>query len=327
MSGGLRAGACLSLSGRFAPFGRHAEQGLRLWAAEFGVDLAVVDDESDPVKLGERLPAAASGVDLLFGPYSTLLARAAAAFAQNHGMLLFNHGGSGGRLNMAGQVVNVLTPAHRYAAPFIAHLAQSGSGRLFTYSETGLFGQQVTAGARGDARAAGIAVDVLDFDAPPDGPWNLFSAGVYEDDVDAVRRAQELSNPPQLICSVAAGVEAFADDVQSPDGIYGVGQWAPGMGASVDVGVTGPEFLATWRERFGGVPDYPGVQAYAAGAIASSAVRTAGTAEPGALWRAASELDVRTVFGRFRLDPATGEQVGHESVLTLWRGSDHTLAP
>jgi len=68
------------------------------------------------------------------------------------------------------------------------------------------------------------------------------------------------------------------------------------------------------------VPDYPGVQAYAAGAIAETAVHTAGTVAPEALWRAVAALDVTTVFGRFQIDPASGVQIGHEPALTQWRG-------
>lgn len=315
---GLHAGVCLSLTGRFAQFGMQAERGLRLWAEESGTELTIVDDESEPAVLTERLALLAPHVDLLFGPYSTVLMRAAMPVARQAGRLLFNHGGSGGRLNIPGCVVNVLTPADRYAAPFVTHLAAHGSERLCTYSEAGLFGRHVAAGAARDTRTAGIAVDRLDFDAPPNGIWDLLSAGVYEDDVAAVSRARELPNPPRLICSVAAGVAQFADDVAGSDGVFGIGQWAPGAGHDVDTGMDENEFLTAWRGRFGGAPDYPGVQAYAAGVVASVAMRNAASARSESLWPVAAGLDLTTVFGRFRLDAATGEQVGHAAVLTQW---------
>ncbi|WP_194924557.1 ABC transporter substrate-binding protein [Catenulispora pinisilvae] len=315
----IRAGACLSLTGRFAPFGTQAANGLRLWAAEAGAELVVVDDESEPTVLEARLPELAANVDLLFGPYSTILARAAAAFAQRRGLLLFNHGGSGGRLNIPGCVVNILTPADRYASPFVAHLAKSCSGRLFTYCEIGQFGRQVTAGAGRDARAVGIAIDQLDFDAPPDGEWDLLSAGVYEDDVAVVNRARALPNPPRLVCSVAAGVASFADDVDNAEGVFGVGQWTPGAVGVVEAGMDEREFLRVWEERFGGVPDYPGVQAYAAGVIAAAA-------GPGPHWDTVAALDLTTVFGRFRIDAAIGEQTGHTAVLTRWRDGRSLIA-
>lgn len=316
---GLRAGACLSLSGRFAPFGTQAADGLRLWARHGGTALTVLDDRSDTAELTRALTSLASEVDVLFGPYSTVLMRAAIPVAEQAGRLLFNHGGSGGALDRPGQVVNVLTPARRYAEPFIAHLAGVGGGPLFTAAGRGAFARDVVGGAADAALSAGLGVEVFDPDRPPDGTWDLLSAGVYEDDIATVRAARALANPPRHVCSVAAGVASFADDVDDPDGVFGIGQWSPGAVRDVDAGMREPEFLAAWQDRYGRVPDYPGVQAYAAGVIASAAVQTAGSFGQEELWRAARALEVVTVFGRFRIDPDTGEQVGHAAALTQWR--------
>lgn len=324
---GLCAGACLSLSGRFAPFGRQATDGLRLWAEQSGADLTVLDDESEPAVLAERLPGLAARVDLLFGPYSTVLMRAAVPIAADAGRLLFNHGGSGGVLDLPGQVVNVLTPASRYALPFVALLGGQEPAPLYTATRRGVFGRDVVAGVRAAAQAAGLQVKTLDLDTPPGGGWDLVSAGVYEDDVETVRAARALANPPRLVCSVAAGVAQFAADVEDPDGMYGVGQWAPGAHPAVLAGLPEPQFLDAWRERFGGAPDYPGVQSYAAGVIAEVAVHAAGTSASEPLWRAVAALDLSTVFGRFRIDPATGVQVGHDAALTRWHSGRHDVYP
>lgn len=308
----IRAGVCLSLTGRFAPFGTQAANGLRLWADTAAAELTVLDDESEPTVLTERLTALVPEVDVLFGPYSTVLMRAAIPVAAAAGRLLFNHGGSGGDLSRPGEVVNVLTPARRYAEPFVAHLAELGGAPLFTTTGRGVFGRDVTGGAANAARAAGIRVEVFDAERPPIGEWDLISAGVYEDDVAAVRRARAMANPPRLVCSVAAGVASFAGDVGDAEGVYGIGQWAPGSVRAVGAGMDETGFLGAWSERYGGAPDYPAVQAYAAGVVADAA-------GPGATWDTMAGLDVTTVFGRFRLDSATGEQIGHASVLTCWR--------
>jgi len=311
----IRAGACLSLTGRFAPFGTQAANGLRLWADTAGAELAVLDDESEPAVLTERLAGLAPEVDVLFGPYSTVLMRAAIPVAAAAGRLLFNHGGSGGNLSRPGEVVNVLTPARRYAEPFIAHLMQVCGGPLFTTTGRGAFGRDVTGGAAEAARAVGIRAEVLDADRPPVGEWDLISAGVYEDDMAAVRQARAMANPPRYVCSVAAGVASFAGDANDAEGVYGIGQWAPGAVRTVAAGMDEDAFLGAWNDRYGGAPDYPAVQAYAAGVIADAA-------GPGATWGTVAELDVTTVFGRFRLDAASGEQIGHAPVLTRWQGGE-----
>lgn len=323
---GLRAGACLSLTGRFAQFGRQAADGLRLAADEFGLDLAVLDDRSDPAVITELLPDLAARTDLLFGPYSTVLIRAAVPVARQSGRLLFNHGGSGGALREPGTVVNVLTPARRYALPFVERLLREDPAPLYVATRRGAFGRDIVAGATEATHAAGLHVETFEPASPPDGVWNLLSAGVYEDDVDTVRAARDLPNPPRMLCSVAAGVAQFAADVADPEGVFGVGQWAPGAGTRVGVGLTETQLLVAWRRRFGATPDYPGMQAYAAGVIGSRAAEAMGTCASDALWRQVAAMDVRTAFGRFRLDPATGEQVGHEAVLTQWHGGRQVIA-
>jgi len=323
----LRAGACLSLSGKFARFGQQAAQGLQLWADHDDVDLALLDDQSNVEALTERLPDLASQVDLLFGPYSTVLMRAAIRIAAESDRLLFNHGGSGGRLSAPGQLVNVLTPAWRYALPFVELVDQLYGVPLIVASRRGAFGRDVVDGAVQAAEASGQRVERFNVDAPPTGVWNLLSAGVYEDDVATVLAAQSLDTPPRLVCSVAAGVRDFARDVQASDGVLGIGQWAAGTRADVDLGIDEAAFLAEWGRRFGTGPDYPAVQAYAAGVIATASARSADSVDAGRLWQELVTLDARTVFGRFRLDPSTGEQVGHEAVLTRWERGRQVVVP
>src|SRR5271167_4877898 len=90
----LRVGACLSLTGRFARFGTQAAVGLAAWQAlTDGVVLVIEDDESSPHQLEAVLPAVAERCDVLLGPYSTQLMRAAGRIAADSGWLLWNHGG------------------------------------------------------------------------------------------------------------------------------------------------------------------------------------------------------------------------------------------
>ena len=88
MSGHLRIGACLSLSGRFAQFGRQAALGLEAWRSLDGAaDILVEDDRSDRRTLEAVLPGVAARCDILLGPYSTQLMRAAGRMAAESGWL------------------------------------------------------------------------------------------------------------------------------------------------------------------------------------------------------------------------------------------------
>ena len=61
------------------------------------------------------------------------------------------------------------------------------------------------------------------------------------------------------------------------------------------------------------------VQAYAAGLVAQRCVEEAGTLEDSALREVAERLDFSTFYGRFKIDPVTGCQLGRSTVLVQWQ--------
>jgi Periplasmic binding protein len=326
----LRIGACLSLSGKFAQFGRQAALGLEAWRSLDGdAELVIEDDRSDRHVLEAVLPGVARRCDVLLGPYSTVLARAAGQLAADSGWLVWNHGGSGDDVQRAhpGHVVSVLTPTSRYGEPFVRFLAGDAGDRrdLYVIHGTGRFGRQVADGTAAAAAQAGITVVRSDPESfpPPSlpGDWDLFSVGVFEQDADLATRALQLPRPPRRLCTVSAGVREFARAIDNPDGVFGIAQWFPGNGHQVLLGPREEAFLRAYAPA-GGVPDYPAVQAAAGAMIASHCARLTGSSHRAGLWAAAAALDTSTLFGRFRIDPANGVQVGHETTLTRWTTGD-----
>lgn len=306
--GVLRIGAPLSLSGRYARFGEQAARGLAAWRSlADGAELVVEDDRSDPDTLERVLRDLAGRCDLLLGPYSAGLARRAGRVAVDEGLLLWNHGGSGGPA-FPGHVVPVLTPAYRYAEPFVRHLVRSGDLRpLWIVHGKGRFAREVALGAQLQAQVSGLAVTAR---RPREPSWHLFSAGSFEEDVAAVTGIEV----PGAVCAVAAGVRAFGGAVPDPRGVYGVAQWFPGNGPDPAIGCGEREFIAA----YGAPPDYPAVQAAAAAIIAVHCAELAGGTGREELWQAAAGLRTTTLYGAFALDPGTGMQIGHRTVLTRW---------
>src|SRR4051794_2493348 len=148
----LRLGACLSLTGRYGRFGRQAATGLRVWQKLAGGDarLEIEDDGSDPEQFAERFPRVASRNDLVLGPYSTQLTRAAAEAMAEIDRLLWNQGGAGDDVQALcpGRRVSVLAPTSRYALPFVRTRArQTKRAPLWIVRGRGRFGRQVAAGA------------------------------------------------------------------------------------------------------------------------------------------------------------------------------------
>jgi len=326
----LRVGACLSLSGRFGQFGRQAAAGLETWQQLHGdADLLIEDDRSDPRQLVTVLPSVAARCDLLLGPYSSLLMRPAGRIASDAGLLLWNHGGSGDEAAWPGHVVSVLTPTADYFRPFIARLQKETPHPVLRIAQgKGTFGRQVAEGAEEHARANGMTVHRLDADgvfaSAPDEDWVLLTAGTFEHDIAVVSRALQFTQRPRLICAVAAGVRAFGDAVQEPEGIFGVAQWFPGSLPEAETGPAEDEFVTAYSRLQGTPPDYPAVQAAATAAIAVHCTQTADSISRQSLWTAAAALDTTTMFGSFTIDPVTGAQTGHDTTLVEWaNGSPH----
>jgi hypothetical protein len=248
--------------------------------------------------------------------------RAAGDIAADRGWLVWNHGGSGDDVEAAhpGHVVSVLTPTSRYTEPFLRHITGDKPRGLYIASGPGSFGRQVTAGAEAIARELGIRTSRLDPDNLPshEGKWDLLSARVFEDDAALVNKARRLPAPPARICAIAAGVREFSNAVDDPAGIYGIAQWFPGSGYEAEIGPSEEDFLRAYCDGTGTLPDYPAAQAAAGAALAVHCVRLAGATRRGDLWAAAAGLDTSTLFGGFRIDPGSGIQMKHRTVLLRW---------
>lgn len=335
-SGRLRVGVCLSLSGRFSPFGRQAARGLRVWASLDGeADVLIEDDGSDVRRLQTLLPRVAARCDLLLGPYSTVLMRAAGDMAAESGWLLWNHGGSGDDVEMAhpGHVVSVLTPTSRYMEPFLSHLAAEAgpTQELRIAHGKGRFGRQVADGAEAYARQLGFrhvrlraAAAILADDLPED--WILITAGTFEEDTEAVIRARCLTKAPRATCAVAAGVREFSNAVERPDGTFGVAQWFQRSRHEALLGPAERDFLDAYNAAVGELPDYPAVQAAAAASVAVHCARLAGRTDRELLWPVATGLETSTLFGPFKIDQTTGAQIYHRTVLLHWTDGELVVA-
>jgi hypothetical protein len=331
----LVVGACLSLTGRYGRFGRQAADGLKAWRALRGddVEVRVEDDGSDPERIAPGLRQLARECDLLLGPYSTQLMREAGRVIVELDGLLWNHGGAGDDVQAAcpGRIVSVLAPTSRYAAPFVrARAAERERAPLWVVRGRGRFGRQVSTGAITEAERLGIqAIETRTdedhwFEEVPQ-VWELFSAGVFEDDVAIVNQARSARRPPRAMCSIAAGVRDFASLVKDPDGIFGIAQWFPGPDPQAELGPDERDFIAAYRSVPGTWPDYPAIQAAAGAVVAAHCAELAGSVRSDALWATATQLRATTLFGPFGIDRETGAQTSQTPVLICWRGGERQL--
>ena len=149
-------------------------------------------------------------------------------------------------------------------------------------------------------------------------PDVIVFVGTYQQDVDFVINLQHKTKiRPQLICVGAAGLDEFWMDVgHSGNLIVGPSQWESSMILDINHGPTLAEVKDNIAEDV--VLDYVFMQAYGMGLIIEYCISACKTLNEQVLRQFAETADIETVFGRFKIDPQTGVQVGHRMVLVQW---------
>jgi branched-chain amino acid transport system substrate-binding protein len=368
----ITIGLSLSLTGEYAAMGTEAETAIRLFVADANASTALRvggercefalechDDASDPARCADiyRSLCSNSRAGIIFGPYSSRLARVAAPIAEQHGRLFVNHGGADDELYSRGYklIVGILSPASDYMRGFANLLSQLKlwRKRVAIVTAKSSFARAVATGleravAERFARRHGVRIRVKwngTFD-PNSTPSDLFpalirnrvnalaSAGSYQHDLHVMRAiASSNLNIPVLGC-VAAGVRRFALDLgELVEGIVGPSQWESSAEdnpeGSPALGPTPAEFVR--RMRNAGTADsvdYPSAQIYAAGLLTTAALASAASLDDNHVRAAFSDLRTTTMFGEFSIDRVTGRQLGHKMLLVQWhRGRKVIIQP
>ncbi len=351
----LKVGIPVSLSGQFQVQGGQALAGLQAWAEDVNrsggvkvghsdagrpVSVIYYDDASKTAQAGqttERL-ITSDRVDLLFGPYSGVLALAAAQVAEAHGRLLWNQGGAADMIYEKGfnWVVGILTPASRYLEEWLPSVrdADSNAGSLaILRASTGTFPKSVTSGVESQAAQLGFKIKLLrEFDAAIDDfsdlldeveqarPDLLLGVGRIQNDLLLASQLSRRGLGLKSVAVVATPIQQFRDQLgDAADGFVGPSQWEETGSYPTDYGPTGAAVMASLQGKGHQAVDYPMVQAYAAGLVAQRCAEDAGTLEDAVLREVAGRLDFSTFYGRFKIDPDTGCQIGRSTVLVQWQ--------
>ena len=325
----IRAAMVTPLTGPLAMYGRMAGEAVRLWADEIAepesVELRLYDAHPDPVATVRQ--AEAFRPDVLFGPYGR---GPALAVARASSRLVWNGGGATARLSLPEfpNVVNVLAPAASYLEGGLKAVrsADPAVGSLVVLHTGKGFPGEVARGAKIAAGRMGISCEDVVF-RPGMAPASLAGTpeadvlaivGAFRDELEVVRALDRRGW--RAVLSVGAGVdEVLAGAAGSREGLIGPAQWTAGSAPQPLVGPGADWFVEAYRRRVGSTPAYPAAQALAAALIWWECVRITGVLDDRALVGQARELETRTLFGAFRIDPATGLQAGHRVVTVQWQ--------
>ncbi len=319
------------------------------------VEIEFLDDGSsiNGVRRSTERLIVVNQVHLLFGPYSSVLTTAAAAVAEEHGRLLWNQGGASGEVYRRGYrgIVGILTPADKYLTGLLPMVREAGREATtvgILRSSKGAFSKEVTSVvqalprsdlAEGAAQQLGFRLQFLwefdpggpDYDAlasaaAAEAPDVLVAAGRIGNDLALAKRLAEHRRAFKTVAVVAAPIDQFRRDLgEKADGFVGPSQWEPQAKYLNDFGPGAEAVLESLTRRSGLPVDYPMVQAYAAGLVAQRCIEAAGSLDEAGLRETAAGLDFSTFYGRFKIDPETGCQVGREVVLAQWQAGSKAL--
>jgi branched-chain amino acid transport system substrate-binding protein len=354
---GLRLGIAVSLSGRYAAFGRQTLEGLRCFVRDRNraggvrdprtgrsvpLTLLVEDDrgESGCARRSVEKLIHRDAIDLLIGPYGSGPTLAAAEVAEHCRYVLWNHGGSSDEIFRRGYrwTVGIIASASQYLTA-VLELFQSldpSLRRIALFAAKTGFASQVAAGALDWIQRAGLELTVNrsyesgigDF-APllagleKDPPDVLVGAGRFEDDLLLGRQLAERNPPIKAAGLVGAAVGEFASALgQASEGFFAPSQWEPGVKYALDCGPAAEDFCSGYAGPAQGSIDYPAAQGYVGGLIAVRCVEESGSLDQAALREAAGRLRCTTFYGPFAIDPRSGRQTAHSVVVVQWRNGE-----
>jgi branched-chain amino acid transport system substrate-binding protein len=341
----IRVGLSISLTGRFSTPGQQALDGIRLWESttnaqgEMAVRLIYYDDESHIGKAQQNTLKLLreDRVDILFGPYSSALTMAVSQIAEDHKKLLWNHGGSSDEIFNRGHrcLVSTISPASDYLRGLPSWLVKNTPSlrRICLMGSTkGTFAFHLTRGVAEGAGLTGHSVQRVPMDASLGNvdafvrelhsirPDVLVLAASFQDEVKIVRQRCLWPGTLRKVAAVAAGVGAFHQELnQAAEGVIGPSQWEPEVRSEQIRGPDSNWFVQNFKERFNQLPDYTAAGGFAVGLLLEECIRKAGSLDDEKLRDVAAELDFNTFYGRFRMDPTTGRQIGHRVLLTEWQ--------
>ncbi len=346
----LVVGASVSLEGTYARTGEYQLQGYQMWVEDVNrrggllglkVELRYYNDKSDPneaAKLYERL-ITVDQVDLLLGPYSSPVTKAAAPVVEKHKFPMVSAGAAATEIWTKGYrfLFQVYTPEDFYMDGVIDLAVKAGYKTAAVINEDTAFAKGTALGAMEKAKARGLQIvlheqygkGVKDLSSlvlkiKARNPDVILGGSYLPDSTLFMRQAKELDLHAKIFAfSVGPGLPDFYQNL-GKDGeyVFGPSQWEPTLripGAR--------EFAKRYQAKHGVEAGYHAAGGYGAGQILEAAVRKAGALDREKIRQALSALETTTIFGDYQVD-ARGLQVKKASYMTQWlKGAREVVWP
>lgn len=338
----IKLGGTLGLTGKYAPMSEMVSLGLKLWTKKTNeeggilgrpVKLIVYDDTSDPAtakKLYQKL-IMEDKVDLVFGPYSSVITTAAMEVTEKNGYSMLASGAASDSLWQQGYkyLFGVYIPASRYSFAFLKLLLRNNIKRVAIVYSTDMFSTTVAEGSKKWAERLGLQVTLfegfkkgtknLDYLAKrirDSGAEAIAVGGHFNESVD-IRLA--LANidwyPRAYFATLGPALQKYYDTLQDKAELtFTQSNWE-------EEAVQFPgsqQFAKDFHKAFGKKPSYQAAAGYASGQILKTAIEQAKSLDREKVRNALASLETLTVLGRYGVD-ATGQQIRAFAFVVQWQ--------
>jgi branched-chain amino acid transport system substrate-binding protein len=344
----LVVGISMSLSGDFSPLAAPELNGYRLWAQSVNahggilgrqVVLKIADDASNPTQAVSNYQNFISGdhVDLVFGPFSSLLTIPTAPIAKRYGYAFVEP--SGGSPSVFNEHLNnvfftqpaaILSSGNEFAN-YILSLPAKDRPKTAAYPTVDdPFTSPIVSEIRNRLQAAGIktvyaktySTETVDLSPVVAGvvaanPQLIVSGTGGPDAVAEVKGfIQSKFNPKFLFFTGGPNDPSFKDQVgaSNVNGIFSTGDWF-----YLDKTAGNAAFVKAYVARYGGAPAHidPGAaEAYAVGQLVALVAQRTGKVDNATIIRALHKGTWPTVEGNLNWT-ATGSPTG-EDIIVQW---------
>jgi branched-chain amino acid transport system substrate-binding protein len=342
-------GAVVSTTGAQAGAAEGYRRALLLWEEEVNaaggllgrrVEVRLRDDRSQAVRASpEYEKLLEEKADVLIGPFGSAATLMGAAVAERARRVMVNGAGPARTVHQRAPqyLFQSVIPYASYGAGVLELAKAAGIERLFILGRDDPRSRDMAEATAELARAQGFAaVEMVsytggsaDFElqvklARATGAQAWIAFGEVREAADMVRTFKRLDYAPQLFFARAAAEPAFVD-LLGQDAEFSLGAMeydarlaTPGNEAF------GKAYAARWAEPAG----LSAAQGYAAATVLAAALREAGSLEPEKLRAALVRLEIGTVLGPYRIDPANGSQAGmRATVAQVLRGRPAVVWP
>jgi branched-chain amino acid transport system substrate-binding protein len=358
----IKIGISVPLSGDFSADGKATQQGYQLWADNVNkgggllgrqVQLVFANDGSDTnqVVTDYQKFIATDKVDLVLGPYSTLLTKPASKEAARYGYAMLEGSGGGPSVFTQGlnNVFDVSPPIVSQMNGFVQYILSLPAGQRPTTAayetEDDPFTQPMIDQAKSQLQAAGIqtvdyhvyAAETTDFTPIAQHIINsgaqLVVLGSMLPDIIAEVKAfrQQHFNPKAIIASAGPDQgSSFVGPIGGTsvaEGIFYPNGWDPSINVpatpTAPGAISNSQFVQDFIAKFGGTAgdisaDSP--EAYSAGQVLQQAVEKAGTLDNSKLIAELhSGATFYTVQGLVKFD-STGQNTAGLVYVFQWQG-------